>query len=415
MVDCPRAQSGPWNSRPPSWTRRRSRPSGLPLCVYGCHQPWRSETNRRPPSCRHCGCPTDTSAPASTVHGWPAATSRDAPCRVARHRQRMTMTADRSHGMSGWSQTTTARRCAVAYRAGGPRRSRDLRPESIPRASPAAFPAASAASGRCLARRRNGGVALRHRPRPVHLAHRHHPRPVRTGPEAAVGPALAVGGSGVRALRRPGRVAAIPVDRSPPRRRTPRPQLRDEAAGAPAVFVHPAADAHIGCGEILHPSSSARTKTTRPPSSGRDSSQYTSPSEQMSEATPSRGRSAGTERRGPAPERRDGVHPGERARSAGRWRRRPATRRRCRCCRPRWRAAPAPTGWSPPGVVTDKVDEMAQLVSEPVTTSEYWKVNSACWRRRQRDQRRRLRRRPRRGSPSVRAPRWSAPTAPLEL
>ncbi len=30
------------------------------------------------------------------------------------------------------------------------------------------------------------------------------------------------------------------------------------------------------------------------------------------------------------------------------------------------------------GVVTDKVEEIAQLVSEPVTTSEYWKVNSAC-------------------------------------
>ena len=32
-----------------------------------------------------------------------------------------------------------------------------------------------------------------------------------------------------------------------------------------------------------------------------------------------------------------------------------------------------------PGVVTDTVDEQAQVVSEPVTTSEYWKVNSACW------------------------------------
>jgi hypothetical protein len=32
-----------------------------------------------------------------------------------------------------------------------------------------------------------------------------------------------------------------------------------------------------------------------------------------------------------------------------------------------------------PGVKTDKVDETAQLVSEPVTTSEYWKVNSAFW------------------------------------
>ena len=32
-----------------------------------------------------------------------------------------------------------------------------------------------------------------------------------------------------------------------------------------------------------------------------------------------------------------------------------------------------------PGVVTDRVVEVAQLVSVPVTTSEYWKVNSACF------------------------------------
>jgi hypothetical protein len=31
-----------------------------------------------------------------------------------------------------------------------------------------------------------------------------------------------------------------------------------------------------------------------------------------------------------------------------------------------------------PGVVTDSVVEVAQEVSEPVTTSEYWNVNSAC-------------------------------------
>jgi hypothetical protein len=31
-----------------------------------------------------------------------------------------------------------------------------------------------------------------------------------------------------------------------------------------------------------------------------------------------------------------------------------------------------------PGGVTDSVVEEAQLVSVPVVTSEYWKVNSAC-------------------------------------
>jgi hypothetical protein len=32
-----------------------------------------------------------------------------------------------------------------------------------------------------------------------------------------------------------------------------------------------------------------------------------------------------------------------------------------------------------PGVVMDTLDETAQEVSDPVTTSEYWNVNSACW------------------------------------
>ena len=36
-------------------------------------------------------------------------------------------------------------------------------------------------------------------------------------------------------------------------------------------------------------------------------------------------------------------------------------------------------GLVPPGVMTDNVDETAQLVSAPLTTSEYWKVNSASW------------------------------------
>ena len=32
-----------------------------------------------------------------------------------------------------------------------------------------------------------------------------------------------------------------------------------------------------------------------------------------------------------------------------------------------------------PGVVTVRLDETAQEVSDPVTTSEYWNVNSAFW------------------------------------
>ena len=66
-------------------------------------------------------------------------------------------------------------------------------------------------------------------------------------------------------------------------------------------------------------------------------------------------------------------------------RRRPATRRRCRCCTAPSSTAPGPTRVDAPGGVTDTVVELAHDVSAPVTTSEYWKVNSACWPARQRD------------------------------
>ena len=118
------------------------------------------------------------------------------------------------------------------------------------------------------------------------------------------------GGSRVsgRGRCRPDHVAATRVGRPPPRRRTHRGPWPGRGSTLPRRIRGP------GCGcsprrrDPPRPSPSPRTKTTRPPSAGRDSSQYTKApvGTDVRQRHLSRSGLRGVERRGPAPERCDG-------------------------------------------------------------------------------------------------------------
>ena len=261
-------------TRPPRALSRRPARLGGPRGRRAATT-WRSETKRRLPSGRQAGCPTERRA--RTVDFPRSEPTRRTSRLTVRSRRRSILhrrhhhAPERSHGMSGWSQTTVARRWRRRIERGGRRRSR--------------APTARIALGERSASPRVPETPA-HAPtapdRSRHRAPRAPPPPIarRRWPP------------GRRAAQRSpsgGARSGVPAPR-PVTRHEPHPLIRQVHVGeAPGRWpgTRQTAPPPYSCTRLrmldafgrhldhrsVRPAVCQRTNTTRPPSAGRDSSQ----------------------------------------------------------------------------------------------------------------------------------------------